>query len=561
MDIVCQKHPATGRRGMVVTNHPLASAAGAEMLAGGGNAVDAAIAAFFALTVVEPMMTGPLGGGTAHLRLADGNHTVIDGMSTVPGAARPDMFRPVAAAGPDMLLTEGRENAVGAASVAVPGNLIAWCETLERFGTVSLDDVLQPAIRFAAQGFRVTPYLSECIGGDPVVTADLARDKGMAARFLPDGVPLKPGDRLVQGETAETLRLIGREGARALTEGAIGAALAECIAARGGVLSAADLAEYRTVQRAPVRGTYRGWEIVGPPPPSSAGVHIVQMLNILEGYDLAASGFGTTRTLHLLAEVLKIAFADRAVATADPAFVEVPVGRLTSKDYADERRAQIDLAAAQSWSAGVPATQSAYTTHLTVADAEGNVVASTQTINSLFGARILVPGIGLIPNNYMSNYDPNPGRVQSIAPGKRVSTSMAPMMALREGRVCAALGLPGGLRIFGSAMQALINLIDHRMPLQQAVEAPRLWTQGHKVEVEPAFEAEAIAGLRALGHDVLRVPHVGGGMCAIGFWDDDTLTGSACWRADGTAIGIGGGLARPGVRFWPDQVDPAKVAP
>jgi gamma-glutamyltranspeptidase/glutathione hydrolase len=553
MDIVCQKHPATGRRGMVVTNHPLASVAGAEMLAGGGNAIDAAIAAFFALTVVEPMMTGPLGGGTAHLRLADGTHTVIDGMSTVPAAARPDMFRPVAANGPDMLLTEGRENAVGANAVAVPGNLIAWCETLARFGTFSLDDVMQPAIRFAEQGFRITPYLSECIG-DPVAFADMARDPGMAARFHPGGVALKPGDRLVQGETADTLRLIAREGARALTHGAIGAALAECIAARGGVLARGDLADYRTVERAPVRGSYRGWEIVGPPPPSSAGVHIVQMLNILEGYDVAGLGFGSTANLHLLAEVLKIAFADRAVATADPAFVDVPVAHLIDKEYAAERRARIDLSRAQRWSAGVPAMQSAYTTHLTVADDAGNVVASTQTINALFGARFLVPGIGLIPNNYMSNYDPNPGRPQSIAPGKRVSTSMAPMMALHGGRIRAALGLPGGLRIFGSAMQALINLIDHKMPLQMAVEAPRLWTQGHAVETEPAFAAEAVAGLRALGHAVQPVPHVGGGMCAIAFADDATLTGAACWRADGTAIGLGGGLAKPGVRFFPDQV-------
>ena len=433
----------------------------------------------------------------------------------------------------------------------MPGNLVAWCETLRGFGTFSLDDVLQPAIRFAAHGFLVTPYLSECIAD---AAGDLTRDPAMAARFLPGGTPLPSGARLVQAETADTLRLIAREGERALTEGSIGAALAECIAAREGVLSRADLAAYRTVERAPVRGHYRGWEIVGPPPPSSAGVHIVQMLNILEGHDLAALGFGTTASLHLLAEVLKIAFADRAVATADPAFVDVPVDRLTDRAYAAERRARIDPDRAQRWSAGVPPPQSGYTTHLTVADDAGNVVASTQTINALFGARFMVPGIGLIPNNYMSNFDPNPGRIQSIAAGKRVSTSMAPMMALRDGRIRAALGLPGGLRIFGSAMQALINLIDHGMTLQQAVEAPRLWTQGHAVEVEPAFPAEAVAGLRALGHQMLPVPHVGGGMCAIGLGDDGTLTGAACWRADGTAIGLGGGLARPGVRFWPDRV-------
>jgi gamma-glutamyltranspeptidase/glutathione hydrolase len=308
------------------------------------------------------------------------------------------------------------------------------------------------------------------------------------------------------------------------------------------------------VERAPVRGTYRGYDVVSMPPPSSGGAVLVEMLNILEGYDLAALGFGTTETLHLLAEVLKIAFADRAVATADPAFVDVPVARLTDKAYAAERRARIDPSRAQTWSAGVAAPHSGHTTHLTVADAAGNVVASTQTINALFGARFLVPGIGLIPNNYMSNYDPNPGRPQSIEPGKRVSTSMAPMMALHGGRIRAALGLPGGLRIFGSAMQALINLIDHGMDPQSAVESPRLWTQGHAVEVEPAFAADAVAGLRALGHDVLPVPHVAGGMCAITFAEDGLMTGAACWRADGTAIALGGGLARPGVRFWPDQV-------
>ncbi len=543
-----EKQPARAAGGMVVTNHPLASAAGAEMLAAGGNAIDAAVAALFTLTVVEPMMVGPLGGGLAHLRFPDGRHTVIDGMSYVPAEASATMFGPVAEGSLD---AEGRENMLGARAVAVPGNLRAWCEMLRRFGTMLLADVTEPAIRHASRGFAVTPYLSDSIGE---ASADMALDAGLAARFLPDGAPLRAGTRLVQGDTAETLRVIAREGEGALYDGEVGAAVAEAFRARGGVLSRADLAGYRTVEREVVRSPYRGWEIVGPPPPSSAGVHIPQMLNILEGFDIAALGFGSIEGMHLLIEAMRIAFADRAAATADPAFVDVPVARLISKEYAAERRALIDPARAQSWNAGVVGGEGAHTTHLTVADRDGHVVAATQTINSMFGARFLIPGVGLIPNNYMSNFDPHPGRAQSIAPGKRVPTSMAPMMALRDGRVVYALGLPGGLRIFPSAMQALVNLIDHGMSLQEAVEAPRLWTQGQAVEVEDAFAGSVLRALRGRGHEILPVPHVGGGMNAVEFHGDGTVSGAACWRADGTAVGVGGGLARAGVRFWVDGV-------
>jgi gamma-glutamyltranspeptidase / glutathione hydrolase len=544
-----EKRPATGSRGMVVTNHPLASAAGAEMLAGGGNAVDAAVAALLALTVVEPMMVGLIGGGMMHLRLPDGAHTVLDGQSTVPAAGRPDMFTPVSQDWPAALETVGRENAVGAKSVAVPGNLLAWCEALARFGSLPLAEVMQPAIRLAERGFPATPYLAECAAE---TAADLARDPAIAALFLPDGAPIRPGARLVQGAAAETLRCIAREGPGALHGGAIGAALATGIARRGGLLGEADLRDIRTVERAPVRGTYRGVEVVGPPPPSSGGVHVVQMLNLLEGFDLRALGFGTPATLHLLAEALKLAFADRAAATADPDFVAVPVERLLSKSYAAERRAGLDPGRAKVWSAGVAAGESPNTTHVTVADAEGRIVCATHTINSLFGARFLVPEIGLIPNNYMALFDPRPGHALSIAPGKRIPTSMAPLIALREGRPWVALGLPGGLRIFGSAMQALLNLIDHGMTLQEAVEAPRLWTQGGAVEVEAAVPAAVRAALMAMGHEVMALPHVAGGMCAIRCHADGMLEGAACWRADGTAIGLGGGFARAGVRFWPD---------
>ncbi|GAB4166280.1 MAG: gamma-glutamyltransferase [Thalassobaculales bacterium] len=542
----CEKQPATASRGMVVTNHPLASAAGSEMLLAGGNAVDAAVASLFALTVVEPMMVGVLGGGLAHIRMADGRHLVLDGLSTAPRAARADMYETVSDTLPNYRETKGRLNERGALAIAVPGALAAWCEALERFGSLALADVVAPAIRLAERGFITTPYLTDCIAD---TAADLAADPGLAARFLPGGAPLPAGSRLACPDYAESLRLIASTGARALYGGALGERLVSHMADRGGLISAADLASYATVERAPVTGRYRGYEVVGPPPPSSAGVHIAQMLNILEGYDMRGLGFGTPETAHLLAEVLKIAFADRAVATADPAFVKVPVDRLIAKDYAAERRALIRADATRSWGPGIGLADSHDTTHVTVADGAGNVVAATQTINGLFGACVEIPGTGMLANNYMFNFDPHPGKALSIAPGKRVFTSMAPMMALKDGRIAFALGLPGGLRIFPSAMQAIVNLIDHEMTPQQAVEAPRLWTEGGVVEVEPGYDDAVVDALKARGHDVVRVGRIGGGMGAVAFAGDGTLTGAACWRADGTPVGIAGGLARAGVRF------------
>jgi gamma-glutamyltranspeptidase/glutathione hydrolase len=542
----CEKQPAHGTKGVVVTNHPLGSAAGMEMLAAGGNAIDAAVAAQFALTVVEPMMVGLIGGTTCHIRLADGTHTVIDGMSAVPLAGRPDMYRPVAGAAPELYDVEGRENQVGPKAVAAPGSLLAWTLALRRYGTMSLADVMQPAIRHAMRGFTVTPYLSDCIES---AAADLVKDKLAAARLLPDGTPLKAGTRLVQADYGEALTLIAQQGEGALHGGPLGDLLVECMQKADGFVSAKDLTDYGVVERAPIRGRYRDWEIVGPPPPAASGVHITQMLNILEAYDIKSLGFGTVDTLHLLAEVLKIAFADRAQASGDPAFVDVPVERIISKAYADQRRADIDLGHARRWTAGLLAKEGADTTHLTTADGKGNVVATTQTINSLFGARFIVPGIGMMPNDYMSNFDPRGGNALSIAPGKRVTTSMAPMMALRDGRLIYALGLPGGRKIFPSAWQALINLLDHGMALQEAVEAPRIWTEGPVLEVEHGIPETVRQGLSERGHKLQVMPTVAGGMNAIQFHDDGSMTGAACWRADGSPVALGGGLARPGVRF------------
>jgi gamma-glutamyltranspeptidase/glutathione hydrolase len=549
-----EKHPATARRGMAVTNHPVASAAAAEMLAAGGNAIDAAIAAFFTLSVVEPMMTGVLGGGMAHIRLADGRHIVIDNQSMAPLTTGPTTYTPDPRTAPGAMDAIGRKNALGPTAVATPGNLMGWCEALERFGTFSRADIMEPAIRHASRGFRVTPYLHECVSD---CAADMAKDPEIARLYLPDDTPIAAGARLVTGDYAETLRCIAREGPSILYSGSLGRHYVAHMEESGGHLSQEDLTRYRTITRPAIRGLYRGFEITGPPPPSSGPLHIVQMLNILEGYDIGAMGFGTADTLHLLAEALKIAFADRAAATADPAFVKVPVETLLDKAYAADRRGRIDLTQAQTWSAEVAPGDAqgdgnSHTTHLTVADGMGNIVASTQTINSLFGARYIVPGTGMIPNNYMFVFDPRPGLANSIAPGKRVTSSMSPVIVLRDGKPVWALGLPGGLRIFPSVMQALSNLIDHGMTVQEAVEAPRIWTQGHALELERGVSPEVARALAERGHDVAMVGNVAGGMSAIRFLDDGTLEGAACWRADGTPIGVGGGLARAGVRFRPE---------
>lgn len=545
---VTEKQPATGSLGMVVTNHPLASAAGAEMLAAGGNAIDAAIASLFALTVVEPMMVGIVGGGTGHIRLADGSHRVLDGMSTVPLSGRPDMYVPAGDGSPEDYSTVNRASEVGPSAVAAPGSLRGWCEALRRFGTFSLDDVLQPAIRHAARGFTATPYLQTCIEG---AAADLARDKAASALLLPGGRPLQAGDKLINGDYAETLKLVAQQGEAALHGGPIGDIVAAHMAAHGGYVTREDLVGYKVIERAPIRGSYRGYEIVGPPPPAGSGIHIAQMLNILEGYDIGGLGFGTPDNIHLLAEVLKIAFADRMVATGDPAFIQVPVEKIISKDYAAVRRAQIVMGRAQKWGPGVSPGEGAHTTHMTAADRAGNVVATTQTINSTFGARYVIPGTGIIPNNYMQLFDPRPGAAQSVAPGKRVTTSMSPMMVLRDGRILFALGLPGGKRIFPSAMQAIINLIDHGMTLQEAVEAPRVWTEGPILEVEDTISENVQKALRLRGHPIQMLPHVAGGMNGIAFQPDGTMLGAACWRADGTAVGVGGGLTQRRVAFWP----------
>lgn len=536
------KQPATATRGMVTSNHPLASLAGNELLIRGGNAIDAAIGTMFALSVVEPMMTTIFGAGFINIRLADGTCTTIDNYATVPGGARDDMFTPI----PGNLDNdvEGELNSTGYLAVATGGTLLGWATAVERFGRLRLAEVIEPAARYAAGGFTVSPYLHEII---KMQADNLARHPASAEIFLPGGEPAPVGSTLVRSDYAATLRAIGEHGSDYLYRGPLGDAIVEDMQRNGGLISKDDLENYQVYEREPVRGTYRGYEIVAMAPPSSGGTHIIQMLNILEGFDIGAMGFGTPDTIHLVAEAMKIAFADRLRYMADPLTTEVPIDWLTSKSYGEERRAQIDLARAQQYVAAIPPDgEGASTTHCCAMDSDGNVVATTQTLNGGFGSSVTVPGTGTLLNNCMHLMDPTPGRTNSIAPGKRILSSMSPTLVMKDGKPFMAIGTPGGVRIFGTVMQGIINVIDHGMTLQQAVEAPRIWDRGPTLEIERGFPdlANLQTSLEAKGHSVEQVYRVAGGMNGI-LIDPETgiMQGAACWRADGSPMGFSGGPA------------------
>lgn len=542
------KQPVVASRAVVTANHPEASAAGLEILAMGGNAVDAAVATLFSLSVVEPMMVSPCGAGFFVIRDGrTGAVATLDNYATVPGKARPDLFRPVEGSLENE--TVGAENDVGYLAVGVPGALAGWCLAAERFGTLPLAELVAPAVRQARRGFTVSPYLSQCIG---LEREPLSRFWASAATFLPGGQVPAPDDRIVRADYADTLERMGRNGAAELVSGETAVAMVADMEVNGGLITHDDLKGYRLYEREPVRGSYRGYDLIAMGPVSSGGTHIAQMLGILEGCDLRASGFGTVETVHHIAEVLKIAFADRFRYMADPATVDVPVKWLTSSEYAAERCAEVlsHHGRAAEYQAGVPAGsggESTSTTHLNVIDADGTMVSATQTLNSLFGSRVTTPGTGMLLNNCMRLMDPVPGRTNSIAPGKRILSSMSPTLIVRDGKPWLAIGTPGGNRIFATVMQGIINLIDHGMPVQEAVEAPRVWTMGQVLEIEDTFEnlPELVSGLERRGHQVQVVPKIAGGMSAI-LVDQETglRYGGSCWRADGSPVGLSGGGAR-----------------
>jgi gamma-glutamyltranspeptidase/glutathione hydrolase len=543
-----EKSPVTGNRGVVAANHPLGSAAGLEMLAMGGNAIDAAIATLFTLNVVEPMMVGLFGAGWTNIRLSDGTFVVLDNYSTAPAAATPELYTPLSDSWPDYMETEGKKNRLGYLAVGVPGTLKAWAKLIDAHGRFDLQTVMQPAIRHAERGFYVSPYLRELIQDNQ---AELALEPQTASIFLPAGQPPRAGDLMRQPALAESLRTIANEGAEVLYGGALGQTVAHGIQQCGGILSIDDLRRYYTIARDPLTSTYRGYEVTLPPPPCAGGIHILQMLRLLEAFDVAAMGFATPDTLHLLAECFKIAFSDRDAHLGDPLHRKVPVDWLLSETYAAERRAEIDMHQAKAPVPGTPGpVESATTTHVTAADADGNMVAMTQTINNAFGAKVMAPGTGILLNNTMALFDPHPGQANSVAAGKRTTSSMSPTIVTQNGQPYLALGVPGGVRIFPSLLQALVNVIDHGMSLQEAVEAPRIWTQGQELEIEAAIPPAIRDNLAARGHHTTEVTAVAGGMNGIRFDPDSgAMTGVGCWRADGSPAALGGGPARPGVRF------------
>jgi gamma-glutamyltranspeptidase/glutathione hydrolase len=542
-DFPISKKPAIASRGMVTSNHPLASLAGCEILLNGGMAVDAAAGVMFALSVVEPMMTTIFGAGFMNIRLADGTAVVIDNYAEVPRGATPDMFEPI----PDDIDhgVVDNLNTTGHLAVAVGGTLLGWATAVKKYGRLSLAEVVAPAVRMARTGFRVSPYLQSFISE---TRDDLARYKDSAKVFLPGGRVPAVGDKIARPEYGDTLEAVGRHGPDYLYHGPLGRAIAEDMATNGGLITFEEIEEYRVYELPPLRGQVAGeYEILAPPPPSSGGAHIIQMSKILAQDDLRGMGFGTPDWVHIVAEAMKIAFADRTEYMADPKTTNIPLEWLMSDSYASERRAEIKMDRAGSYKHGVAvAPESSNTTTATVMDNEGNIVATTNTLHSAFGSKVTVPGTGMLLNNNMQLMDPWPGRTNSIAPGKRILSSMSPVIVERDGEPYLALGSVGGLKIFGSVFQAICNIIHHRMSLQQALEAPRLWDRGAGLEIERGFPSmdDLVRELEGRGHQVTQVFKSGGGMNGLMHdAESNMIQGAACWRADGVPMGFSGGDA------------------
>jgi gamma-glutamyltranspeptidase/glutathione hydrolase len=606
------KQEVVAERGVVASNHPLASAAGQAILARGGNAVDALVATLFALSVVEPSMVSPFGSGFANLYTADGRAVTLDNYTVAPGAATPDMYRLIHADDEQAQAEAGHrtvndENTTGFKAIGVPGGMKAWLWLLHEHGSprIRLPQVLGPALDYAENGFVASPVY---VG---LIRASLERHRqfpGWVEEFLPSGVPPVGGQWVTRPGYAVTLRALAEAAKPTATRaeqleaagrrfylGDIGRNIVRYLRENGGLLTMDDMQWYwgdglgdvsprqGLRLREPLRGTYRGYEVIAMPPTSSGGTHILEILNILEGWDLGELGFGSAATLHLMSEAMKIAWADRDAWMGDPdyagrdpsfAYETPPVDRIIDKAYAAGRRDEIDEQRAGTYPPGRfsdtqqvtggglgPGNESSETTHATAIDSDGNVIAATQTVNRIFGSGVVlpgrVPGSGLVLNDTMDLFDPDPRpgyeRANAVAARKRQLSSMSPTIVLRDGEPWFALGTPGGTRIYATVLQGIVNVIDHGMSIQQAVEAPRIWTMMYgDLEVEHGI-ADAVAGqLRDRGHAIKRVRTVAGGMNGV-LRDPDTglLHGGACWRRDGSVAGWSGGDALPANAPYP----------
>lgn len=533
-----------GENGMVTTANVYATMAGLEILEQGGNAVDAAIAISYALGVCEPNASGLGGGGFMNIHMADGSELVIDYREVAP--MDQDAYTWLDETG--AVKNNGTANSVGGLATGVPGTVAGMEYALEHFGSGKLtrQQIMQPAIDMAREGYKVGGTLAGAMNDyyDYMVTDY----KVLGEYYLNDDMmPYEVGDTVTNEDLAATLELIAKGGKDAFYTGDVAQAIVDTVASYGGVLSMEDLASYEPAIREPVKGTYRGYQIVSCPPASSGGTHIVEVLNILENYDMASLGVNTAESMHLWSEALKACFADRGAYMADTAFADVPLAGLTSKEYAKTIADKI-TDQSQSWDAGEPgAYEGNSTTAYSVADADGNIVSVTQTIECFWGCKIAIPGYGFIMNDQLHDFDTNPESVNKLEGGKKPLSSMSPTIVLDEnGDAFMSVGSPGGLRIWPTVAQVISNVIDHGMNMQDAIDCARIYERGNADGIcyEPAGEnaptAEALAALEAQGHALTEKGawDLFFGGCQGILFTDDGIEGGADPRRDGKAIGF-----------------------
>ena len=525
---IIQKSEAEAPHGMVTAMHPLAAAAGLEMLKAGGNAVDAAVATAFAIGVVEPFMSGV--GGVAVMVFFDaasGQTVVVDGSSTAPNGAREDTFElapPSEHAGMyGWRATIGDAQNTGYRAPIVPGTPACLLHSLDRYGSGCLtrERVMSPSIRLAEDGFEVDPYVAQTTA---FATRKLRHfPETMRTFFHEDGSLLapaalsRPADRLVQPELANTLQALAEYGPEVLYQGEIGQRIVADLRENGGLITREDLAAYRVREFTPgLTLDYRGYTLVGIPETSGCAT-AYQALNTLENFELAALGQGTAESTHLIAESVRRAFLDRFTHLTDPASRAVPLEGLLSKAYAAELATRIsqdqadpEAMAGEPWHfqagmaptvhAGGRAGADGCTTHLTVVDKDRNVVALTSTLGEVFGSGVVARGTGVLLNNGMTWFDPEPGRISSIEPGKRILWAPTPTIVLKDGRPLMGLGAPGGRRIISAIVQSLVNVLDFRLGIQDAVSRPRIHCEGPITQAEARLDPATLDGLVARGH-------------------------------------------------------------
>ena len=501
-----------GADGAVASRSRLASEVGADMLRQGGNAVDAAVAVGFALAVTWPSAGNLGGGGFMVIRMADGIAAANDHREKAPGAATRAMYQDENGDVIPGLSTDSH------LAVGVPGTVDGLLGALAKYGTMRREAVIRPAIRLAREGFALPRDLARSLDGR---RDRFARHPGSLAVFAkPDGSAYRTGELFRQPDLADSLERIERVGRAGFYEGATADLIVAEMQRGGGLITHEDLAGYRSVWREPVVGSYRGHQIMSMPPPSSGGLLLVQMLNMLEPYDIGGMGFGSAAAMHHMIEAERRAYADRAEYLGDPDFYPVPAARLASKAYAGERFADFDAKrASRSVDIGpgaAPPAESPDTTHVSVIDRAGNAVAYTTTLNLSYGSKIVAQGTGILLNNEMDDFSakdntPNAfgliGReANAIAPGKRMLSSMTPTLAVKDGATVLATGSPGGSTIITTVLQVIVNTIDHGMSLADAVGQPRFhhqWLPDRVVHEAIGFSPDTLSLLRAMGHDSL----------------------------------------------------------